>query len=147
MGAGGLHRTSAWRARRLKPSRVLALVLVAVVGCAELSLHAHEIAAQHVRCAVHGELIHVPSGLGRAGTEAPSAMASATGSSSGTFDEHEHCTLLFAAQEGAPPPPALRAVRFTPPPPPLVTAPAAPSLRPGRSYVLASAPKTSPPSV
>jgi hypothetical protein len=61
------------------------------------------------------------------------------------LEAHEHCGFVFALQGSTQPPVIRVAVSFQPPA--AVPQPAAdPAPRPGRAFVLASAPKTSPPS-
>ncbi|HEX3902838.1 MAG TPA: hypothetical protein VH853_08295 [Polyangia bacterium] len=105
----------------------------------------HEVTVRHFRCAEHGELTHVAvtsvesplptwgptDALRRGETDAP--------------DAHEHCAAAFTIQGGSSLPVAGDAARLAPPPqdrPPPVLPPTR-----GRALVLASAPKTSPPTV
>jgi hypothetical protein len=133
------------RLRRADAAKALALALVAVVGLAPLSLSQHESVVQHVRCARHGELMHLgratsPAPLSAAGERQPALRAARPSA----LDEHEHCTTPLTEQDGAPPIIAragVRAAIATPTTPSPVSAPP-----PGRAVLLATAPKTSPPS-
>ena len=127
-------------------ARLFAAALIAAVGFAQFSLSWHEASVRHVRCAEHGEMTHVAA-LSDSGT-APSRGITRTtlaGSEAGTLAGHEHCGAAFTFRGSAQHKISRVATRFTPPPA-AVWRVGAPAPRPGRSVVLASAPKTSPPS-
>jgi len=68
------------------------------------------------------------------------------GAESATPSEHEHCAVALALRGSAQLQVVRAAVRLVAPP--VAVRPAVdPAPRPGRAFVLASAPKTSPPSV
>jgi hypothetical protein len=127
-------------------ARLFAAALVAAVGFAQFSTSWHEANVRHVQCAEHGEAIDVGivSDLG------PSpARHRATGSGMERADNtetasHDHCSVVLAFRTSARTQLVRLAIRFAPPP--VVVQPASePARRPGRAFVLASAPKTSPP--
>jgi hypothetical protein len=124
------------------------MVVLIGSGSSQLAASWHEVAVRHVRCADHGELTHVtiaePSAVGRA---APSSLliSSARAEETGAADTHEHCALAFVVRAGTEAPRAPVATRFSPPETVTHRAPTV-APRPGRTVVLASAPKTSPPS-
>jgi hypothetical protein len=113
----------------------VAFVLSSLIGVI------HEARTAHVRCAEHGELIHVREGALTAPSHA--TLERGTGTSGQTLG-HEHCQLTFSTHES----------RCAPRPPVVVVAPAivgeliAPVLRTidarGTS-LYRTAPKTSPP--
>jgi hypothetical protein len=126
-------------------AKSLAVVAMAAATLAQFFALSHEVTVRHVRCAEHGELTHVPAALDlppsgpRRGLDAMAAQVAETA------DPHEHCTSAFTV-EGSSATPVVRVpVRFTPPPCGYRPAPALAPRR-GRAFVLASAPKTSPPS-
>jgi hypothetical protein len=121
-----------------------AAAVASLVG--QLFALSHEIAVRHVRCAEHGELTHVAiaSGATAIATEAPARNAlSAQETAASTV--HDHCVTALTLQASVAPPAPRGAVeaKFPPAkhPPPRAPAPLS------RSSLLASAPKTSPPSV
>jgi hypothetical protein len=124
-------------------ARLLAVAVVAAVGFAQFSTSWHEVTVQHVVCAEHGELTHVSSiasrgpvrALGRAAIQAADLELA---------DAHEHCGFVFAPASSPPSSIVRVAARFEPPPVVAETR-GAPAPHPGRAFVLASAPKTSPP--
>lgn len=124
-------------------ARLLAAVAVATVAFAQFATSWHETTVQHLVCAEHGELTHVPS----IPTGAPTRALRRSGihpADPETVDTHEHCGFLFAPESSTPSPVVRVAVKFEPPPT-VAQTPAAPAPDPGRAFVLASAPKTSPP--
>jgi hypothetical protein len=83
--------------------------------------------------------VDAPSNGARSSGEAIGAQGAAA------VDAHEHCAAAFTVAGGAAPPIVRVPVRFTPPPSvSRVARFVVPRL--GRAFVLASAPKTSPPS-
>jgi hypothetical protein len=144
MRARGLHHGLIRGTRAAASARVLALLVAAASLSAQVSTLLHDAEVQHIRCAEHGELTHVEAQ--RADVATPAQPGGAVDRApAGPPDAHEHCAVVFAVQGGAHAPVVRAFVRFTPPP--VVARPAAaPAPRPGRTFVLASAPKTSPPS-
>jgi len=128
---------------------MLVAVLLVVAATAPLAASWHEASVQHVRCAEHGELTHVAVGTDARAAAAPhragAPRVSLNGGDAGRQAEHEHCQFAFTVQSSAQPTALHTTVRILPPsvvaPPPALRLPA-----PGRTFVLASAPKTSPPS-
>jgi hypothetical protein len=105
----------------------------------------HEVTVRHFRCAEHGELTHVAVASVELTSSAPRLASALRTQDLETVDAHDHCTTAFTAKGWSSSPIVRDAVRSTPPPLiPTVPAPAPPR---GRAFVLASAPKTSPPSV
>jgi hypothetical protein len=131
-------------AHRRAGSRLLAIVAVAAVGFAQFWSSWHEATVQHVRCAEHGELTEVHAVAEHRPVTATEGDTVRAKDPTGTA--HEHCGFVFAAQGAAPSSLIRTASRFCPPP--VVTQrPGDQIVRPERAFVLASAPKTSPPSV
>jgi hypothetical protein len=123
-------------------------VVLVAAGGSQLVASWHETAVRHVLCADHGELTHVTVASQPLGREqlVDSPLSTATTQETETADAHEHCAVAFLVRIGtaAPRPPA--ATRYTPPAQATRRTPViAPC--PERTVVLASAPKTSPPSV
>jgi hypothetical protein len=127
--------------------RLFTVALIAAVGAAQFSAAWHEASVRHVRCAEHGEAVDVgavPSVAAPARDRATSKGME--GADSAETTSHDHCSLVLAFRASARARLVRLATRFEPPP--VVVRPASePSRRPGRAFVLASAPKTSPPSV
>ena len=124
-------------------ARLLAAVAVAIVGYAQFATSWHETTVQHVVCAEHGELTHVGPIPTSAPTRAPE-QAGIQPAKPETVEAHEHCGFVFAP-ESSTPSPVIRVAVQSEPPPAVPRQPADPAPRPGRAFVLASAPKTSPP--
>lgn len=128
---------------------LLAGVLLVVAAAAPFAASWHEASVQHVRCAEHGELTHVAVTATAQATapeqRAGAARVTVNRGDAGTPSGHEHCELAFVAQRNAQPPVVHAMVGILPlcvvSSQPVVT-PAVP----GRAFLLASAPKTSPPS-
>jgi len=138
------------RLRRAGGARtVLVAVLLAVAATAPFAASWHEASVQHVRCAEHGELTHVAVNTDARAAAVPhrsgAPRVSVNGGEAGAPAEHEHCEFAFTVQGSGQPTPLHTTVRTLPPsvaaPRPALNLPA-----PGRAFVLASAPKTSPPS-
>jgi hypothetical protein len=135
----GSHRPSA-------AARTFTVVVMAAATFAQLLSLSHEMTVRHFRCAEHGELTHVAAVAGSA-VELPSRRAEAAfrASDADAPDAHEHCAVAFTVEGSSCTPSAAGAVGAVPPPPALH--PTAPVISPpARAFVLASAPKTSPPS-
>ena len=125
---------------RFKPFTVLVMA-TALLG--QLCAVSHEAAVRHFRCAEHGELTHaavdrLEVALSRTGDSVGSNEAQAS-------EGHEHCSAAFTVRDGAQPP-VIRIVGRYSPPPIAVRLTRTTVEQPGRLFVLASAPKTSPPS-
>ncbi len=141
LGAGNHRATAA--------AKSFTVAVMAAAMVAQLLSISHEMTVRHFRCAEHGELTHV------AALSAPAAMQSAPDPRSGhealrardgeAADTHEHCGVAFTVQGSS----CTTSIGSA-----IGAAPASPALRPapssvhwqGRAFVLASAPKTSPPS-
>ena len=141
------NRVSLLRPRkRAVALRLFTAVLLAAVGGAQFSSAWHEASIRHVQCTEHGEAID----LGVVASVASpvrdgAASAGMEGADSAETTSHDHCSLVLAFRASARARLVRLATRFEPPP--VVVRPASePTRRPGRAFVLASAPKTSPPS-
>jgi hypothetical protein len=111
---------------------------------AQLLAVSHEAAVRHFRCAEHGDLTHVAIGGGEAALS-PSADRIGSNGAQATSG-HEHCAAAFTVRDGARPVVLKTLLRWSPPTA-VPSATRSTLARPGRSFVLASAPKTSPPTV
>jgi len=136
------------RLRRTGTARtLLAGLLLVVAAVAPFAASWHEATVQHVRCAEHGELTHVAlSATARTAAthRAGAARLAVNGRNAGTPASHEHCAFAFVVQSSAQPP-AVHATVRTLPPSLVASRPALVLPAPGRAFLLASAPKTSPP--
>jgi hypothetical protein len=119
------------------------MTLVATV--AQFFALSHEVTVRHFRCAEHGELTHVAATSGQSLLPVPRPTDALRRGESNAPDAHEHCAAAFTIRGGSSLPFVGGAARLAPPPqdrpPPLL-----PLVR-ERLFVLASAPKTSPPAV
>ena len=133
------HRASA-------VAKSLTVVVMAAAMAAQLLSISHEMTVRHFRCAEHGELTHVAA-MVAAPTETPSQRTNDAlrARDAETADAHEHCGVTFTVEGSSCAPSTGSASSVAPPAPALRPAPSAVSWR-GRAFVLASAPKTSPPS-
>jgi hypothetical protein len=129
----------------IRAARWLAVVLIAVIGLGPIASSRHELTVRHVICAEHGELTDVPTARGF-GVIATRSSSSVEGQPTAVLEGHEHCASGFIVRGRTQPSVVRSFVRFTPPPS-VVRDLDAPATSPGRAFVLASAPKTSPPSV
>jgi len=121
------------------------MALIATIAAAPIASSWHELTVRHVRCAEHDELTHVPTSRGPLVAAPVERFASLQTGDVETPDSHDHCSGSFVVRGRANVTVVRAAVRYTPPLG--VTREVrevAPS--PGRAFVLASAPKTSPPS-
>jgi hypothetical protein len=131
-------------------ARLFAAALFAAVGFAQFLASWHEANVRHVQCAEHGEAIDVGvvgvvSDLGPSRASNRANSTGMEGADSGDAVLHDHCSVLFALRAGTRAELVRQATRLELPP--VVVRPASePAPRPGRTFVLASAPKTSPPS-
>jgi len=123
---------------------LLAGVLLLVATLAPFSESWHETNVRHVRCAEHGELTHVAVSGAVDAHGAGTTHLAVNRDDEGTLAGHEHCDFTFVVQGSA----RTAAVRTTVrvlPPSVVATRPALVLPAPGRAFLLASAPKTSPP--
>jgi hypothetical protein len=139
---GGMHLRE--RSRRLSSAvKSLSVAMTLVATLAQFFALAHEMTVRHFRCAEHGELTHVAA----TSVESPLPMRGPTDAlrrgELDAPDAHEHCAAAFTIQGGSSLPVAGEAARVAPPPQDRRT-PVLPPAR-SRAFVLASAPKTSPP--
>ena len=114
---------------------------------AQLLSISHEMTVRHFRCAEHGELTHVAVLVAHAaelpaqGRRIDDALRARDAEAT---DTHEHCGVTFTVQGSSCTTSSGSAIDAVPPSPELRPAPSTVSWR-GRAFVLASAPKTSPP--
>ena len=141
------------RARRIQhpgvglTARLFAAALIVGFGFSQLLASWHDAGVRHVRCAEHGEMVDVEAGsnLGPALADGRASGTTAEGTETSTPSEHEHCAVALALRGSSQLQVVRAAARLVAPP--VAVRPAVdPAPRPGRSFVLASAPKTSPPS-
>ncbi len=127
-------------------TKSIAVVVTAAATLAQFFALSHEVTVRHFRCAEHGELTHVaPTAIDLSSVEPRRAVDVIRTQVAETADAHEHCATAFTVEGSAAAPVVRVPVRFTPPPSvsrakPVVAAGL------GRAFILASAPKTSPPS-
>lgn len=135
----GNHRASA-------AAKSLTVAVMAAAMAAQLMSISHEMTVRHFRCAEHGELTHVAAMVG-APAELPSQRPNDAfrARDAESVDAHEHCGVTFTVEGSSCTPSIGSASSAVPPTPALCPAPSAVSWR-ARALVLASAPKTSPPS-
>ncbi len=128
---------------------MLVVTLIAAVGFAPIASSWHELTVRHVICAEHGELtdvqMHVQITSGAA-AEAARGVVSVRSEDVGAADGHEHCANGFLVRGRLHVSVIRSQVRYTPPPA-VAREVRETAVSPGRAFVLASAPKTSPPSV
>ena len=127
-------------------ARLFSAVLIAAVGFAQFSSSWHEASFRHVQCAEHGEAIEVGivSDPGSSVTRHRATSTGMEGADSAETTSHDHCSVVLAFRGSTRDQLVRQSTRFVPPP--VVVRPASePARRPGRAFVLASAPKTSPP--
>jgi hypothetical protein len=137
----GNHRASA-------AAKSLTVAVMAAAMVAQLVSISHEMTVRHFRCAEHGELTHVAALVGRS-AELPAQAGRGTSEAlrprdAEPGDTHEHCGVTFTVQGSSCTMSIGSAIGAIPPLPTLRPAPSSVSWR-GRAFVLASAPKTSPP--
>jgi hypothetical protein len=135
----GNHRASA-------AAKSLTVAVMAAAMVAQLLSISHEMTVRHFRCAEHGELTHVAA-MVAAPVEALARRAddALRTRDAETADAHEHCGVTFTVEGSSCTPSIGGTSSVTLPAPALRPAPSAVSWR-ERAFVLASAPKTSPPS-
>jgi hypothetical protein len=135
----GNHRASA-------AAKSLTVAVMAAAMAAQLMSISHEMTVRHFRCAEHGELTHVAAMVA-----APAELRSQRTNDAlrardaDSVDEHEHCGVAFTIEGSSCTPSTGGESTLAPPPPAPRPAPSAVSWH-ERAFVLASAPKTSPPS-
>jgi len=128
--------------------RLFAAALIVAVGFVQLSASWHEANVRHVQCAEHDEAIDVGivPGLGAYPARHRAAGMGMEGADRAEVSSHDHCSVVFAFRGSARAQLVRLAARFVPPAI-VIRSIGDPAPRPGRAFVLASAPKTSPPSV
>ncbi len=135
---GGNHTAS-------PAARAFTIAVMAAATFAQLLSLSHEMTVRHFRCAEHGELTHVAA-LAGTRVELPSRRtepALRPRDAEGA-DAHEHCGVAFTVEGSSCAPSTGGAIGAVAPPAP-IPAPSTIAFH-GRAFVLASAPKTSPPS-
>jgi len=136
---GGNHTASA-------AARTFTVAVMAAAIFAQLLSLSHEMTVRHFRCAEHGELTHVAFIAGEATSGATARTTAAVGVPERELaGAHEHCGVAFTVEGSSCTPSAGDAIGK------VAAAPAAHLTSTlvvplGRAGVLASAPKTSPPS-
>ena len=127
-------------------AKAFTVAVMAAATLAQLLSISHEMTVRHFRCAEHGELTHVVAIVGNQGAgpaAGPNDSLRAQGSE--TADAHEHCGVAFTIEGSSCAPSAGGAMGTVLPQPAVRPAERAVALG-DRAGVLASAPKTSPPS-
>ncbi len=131
--------------RRLSAAgRALALVAAAAAVLGQFFALSHEIAVRHARCAEHGEVTHVR--LAGVVAQLEPSPTSGLGAQEGEpLPGHEHCATALTLHSAT----GTRVYRHATHSPPASTPIPLWNAPPGRdrAFLLASAPKTSPPSV
>jgi hypothetical protein len=137
---GGNHRASA-------AARTVTVAVMAAAIFAQLLSLSHEMTVRHFRCAEHGELTHVASVAVAGAPEAPSdrTRPALRAPAREAGDAHEHCGVAFTVEGSSCTPSPGGAIGAVAPAPTVRPSPAR-AVQSGRAFVLASAPKTSPPS-
>jgi hypothetical protein len=123
---------------------LLVMGLVAMIGVSPILSARHELTVRHVRCAEHGELTHVQASEG-VSAEPTRTFSSVENEGADRVDGHDHCTNDFLVRGRMVVSIIRSLVRYTPPPAVAREVLDAAVVIPGRAFVLASAPKTSPP--
>jgi hypothetical protein len=126
-------------------AKSLAVAMTLFATLAQFFALSHEVTVRHFRCPEHGELTHVPVTSVEYPLPMPRSADTLRRGDIDAPDAHEHCAAAFTLQSGSSLSIVGGAARPAPPPqegsPPVL-----PPAR-GRAFVLASAPKTSPPAV
>lgn len=127
-------------------AKAFTVAVMAAATLAQLFSISHEMTVRHFRCAEHGELTHVAA-LAPGTLEIPVRRANDALRAQGneTADAHEHCGVAFTIEGSSCTPSVDGAIGTVSPPASPHPAPGLVARR-GRVAVLASAPKTSPPS-
>jgi hypothetical protein len=128
-------------------ARLLTVAVLVAAYTAQLASLAHEITVLHFRCPEHGELTHLmaPAAPAEISAEEP-AQTAAHAPGGQAAEAHEHCGLAFTVEGRAFSPADVTVVDLVPPLSPTFTI-GPPAREPGCVFLLASAPKTSPPTV
>jgi hypothetical protein len=127
-----------------EPARLLVIALIGAVALTPIAIARHELTIRHVRCAEHGELTHVRTTRGTVAAPVRE-LASVQGDDADAARGHDHCSRGFLVRARVESSIVRTLVRHTPPA--AVTREVRETVViPGRAFVLASAPKTSPPS-
>jgi hypothetical protein len=128
-------------------AKAFTIAVMAAATVAQLLSISHEMTVRHFRCAEHGELTHVVAITGAevGGPAAPRANDALRTQESDAADAHEHCGVAFTI-EGSSCTPSAAGVIGTVSPAPAARPAGAAVVLAERVGVLASAPKTSPPS-
>src|SRR3954470_15553492 len=149
-------RLRAGNHRATTATRSFTVALMAAAMVAQLLSISHEMTVRHFRCAEHGELTHVAA-LSAAAAElsgqdapddAPDRRATneaLRGGDAEAADAHEHCGVTFTVQGSSCITSIGGAVGAVPSLPTLRPAPSSVSWQ-ALAFILASSPKTSPPS-
>jgi hypothetical protein len=124
-------------------AQLLSAALVMAIVAAPIASSWHELTVRHVVCPEHGELTHVSASQSLRLGGVPDS-SSIEGQRVETTEGHDHCSLGFVVRSRALLSIVRSAARTTPPPIATRAIPDA-ATPPGRAFVLASAPKTSPP--
>ncbi len=139
-----LMRFRADRRRLSVASRALALLAATAAVLGQFLALSHEIAVRHARCAEHGEITHVQL-AGATATATPPAIAGLWAQKGEPRPGHEHCTTALTLHSTAGTRVYRHAIQSPPVPAPIPVWKVPPAR--DRAFLLASAPKTSPPSV
>jgi hypothetical protein len=126
-------------------AKSLSAAMMLVATLAQFFALSHEVTVRHFRCAEHGELTHVAATAGDYPLPMRWSMDALGRGEADAHDAHEHCAAAFTVQGASPLPIVGGADRLALPPqdhPPPVVPPAR-----DRAFVLARAPKTSPPAL
>ena len=136
------------RGRNCGPSvaaKSFAVALMVASTLAQFFALSHEVTVRHFRCAEHGEMTHVAAlPVDLPAPPPPGLTDTFRSSDADTVDGHEHCSSAFTVERASFAPVVRVPVRNRPPVVSQAVLLAVP--RSGRAFVLASAPKTSPPS-
>jgi len=127
-------------------TKAFTVAVMAAATLAQLLSISHEMTVRHFRCSEHGELTHVAAMVGgSAAVPAQQANDALSTGESEAADAHEHCGVAFTVEGSSCAPTPISAIGAVEPSPP--ARPTSAVVIPvGRVGVLASAPKTSPPS-
>jgi hypothetical protein len=129
-------------------AKAFTIAVMAAATVAQLLSISHEMTVRHFRCAEHGELTHVAVLMGPAAnlpahdTRDIDAIRARDAEAT---DTHEHCGVTLTVEGTSYTTPIGSAIGAVPPSAALRPAPSSVSWH-ARAFVLASAPKTSPPS-
>ena len=132
------------RPRATGAAKLLVVALLAAIVVEPVVSSWHELTVRHVVCAEHGELTHVPTYRGTSPVRETTSYGSIQVDDTAAITGHDHCGGAFLVRGRANVSVIRPEAKYSPPP--VVTRVVSdPVLRPGRAFVLASAPKTSPP--